>query len=88
MITEQHIRSVETCLKQLTDKSEKQWDRVLPYITFQLRQLPCESLDYSAHQLTFGENFPDNLHSMKDELIGDADPDETQMQKDLLTYGT
>jgi hypothetical protein len=61
-VAERYVRTVETCLKSYLPEYMGRLDKILPWIAFQLRQSLCETLGWSAHELTFGYNFPDQLH--------------------------
>jgi hypothetical protein len=85
-VAERYVRTVERCIKPYLDKYEGNWSLLLPWISFQLRQAPCSTLKYSAHELTFGKNFPDELDDLRDDLEGNVDPNERKLKKNVLAY--
>ena len=85
-IAERYVRTVERYIKPYLDKYQGNWSLILPWISFQLRQAPCSTLKYSAHELTFGRNFPDELDDLRDDLDGSLDPNERKLKKNVLAY--
>jgi len=58
--------------------------RILPWLSFQLRLTPLETLEYSLHELAFGENFPDRQDSMKSEFLEMTDTQGCNFKKKLI----
>jgi hypothetical protein len=85
-IAERYIRTVEDMLKPYIVENKPNWQRLLPWIYFMLRQTPNATLGYSAHELVFGANFPDALLDLKDEMMGLVDPSERQIKKNVISY--
>lgn len=85
-ICERYIRTVEQILKSYIFDYKGKWQLLLPWIAFQLRQTPCETLGYSAHELCFGKNFPDKMEEIKNDLLGESDSDERKLKKNVISY--
>ena len=85
-ICERYIRTVEKILKSYIFEYKGNWNLLLPFIAFNLRQTPCATLGFSAHELTFGHNFDDRLNEIYDDLIGVSDAAEKNVKKDVITY--
>jgi hypothetical protein len=85
-IAERYIRSVEQILKSYLFTYKGKWHLLLPWIAFQLRQTPCATLGFSAHELCFGYNFPDKLDEIKDEMIGRNENGHRKLKKDVLSH--
>ena len=85
-LAERACRTVEKCLKPYIGDNSTNWRKLLPWVAFQLRQLPCETTGFSAHELVYGRNFPDSLADLKDDLIGGVDPHEKQIKTNVVSY--
>lgn len=85
-IAERYVRTVESYIKPYLADYKGNWSMLLPWIAFQLRQTPCSTLNYSAHELAFGKNFADKLNDFRDDLEGDGNRADCKPKKDVLTY--
>ena len=85
-ICERYIRTVETILKAYIFSYKGKWHTLLPWIAFQLRQTPCATLGFSAHELTFGKNFPDTLDHIKADFIDQVNKEEKKVKRDVISY--
>jgi hypothetical protein len=43
-------------------------------------------LNYPAHKLAFGRNFPNKLDDLRDDLEGNSDPKDHRLKQDTVTY--
>ena len=48
---ERYMRTIEKTLKAYMEDKNISWHRILPWLAFQWRQLPSETLDFSPHEL-------------------------------------
>ena len=87
-ICERYIRTVETILKSYIYDYKGKWHTILPWVAFQLRQTPCATLGFSAHELAFGKNFPDTLDQIKADFIEELDGNERKLKSDVISYIT
>jgi len=85
-LAERWIRTVEMCLKSYIFEYTGNWNRLLPWIAFTLRQTPCSFNGYSAHELVYGKNLRDSLDELRDEIMGDVDTVECTVKRNVLTY--
>jgi hypothetical protein len=85
-IAERYVRTVESYIKPYLEEYKGNWSLILPWISFQLRQTPCSLLNYSAHELAFGRNFPDKVDDLRDNLEDNSDPKDHKLKKDVSTY--
>ena len=86
--TERWIRTVQHCLKSYIFDYEGKWHTLLPWIAFNLRQVPCETLGFSSHELVFSRNLHSALDDLRDEFIGDIDKKEKKVRQSVLSYIT
>lgn len=86
-LAERQIRTVSDMLKGFIHDPEfaKNWDTNLNHIAFNINQLPCKTLGYSAHQLIFGRNLRCEIEALRDEFLGMDSPDKA-VHKNVLKF--
>jgi hypothetical protein len=86
-LAERTVRTVEQILKAHIGTYKGSWHKILPFIAFNLRQVPCSLLPFSAHQLVFGENLNGGLSDLVDEFLGAEQPsDDVKVRSDVGKY--
>jgi Integrase zinc binding domain len=85
-LAERTVRTVENCLKPYITDARTNWKVILPWLAFQLRQLPCETTGVSPHEMVYGKNFSDALDDLKDEFVGSIEPHDKKMKKHVMAY--
>ena len=88
-LAERTVRTVEQILKAHIFTYKGSWHKILPFIAFNLRQVPCSLMPYSAHELVFGSNLNTSLSDLLHEFMGQKDNeegDESGVKQDVVKY--
>ena len=86
-LAERTVRTVEQIIKAHIGEYKGSWHKILPFIAFNLRQVPCALLPFSAHQLVFGENLNGGLSDLVDEFLGaEQHSDDVKVRCDVGKY--
>jgi len=59
-------RTIEEMLRKFTIDNPKQWDKLIPYLLFALREVPNSSTKFSPAELVFGRKFRGLLAVMRE----------------------
>jgi len=53
---ERTIQTLENMMRKCMEKQDKNWDVLVPYLLFAMREIPSATTGYSPSQLVFGRN--------------------------------
>lgn len=84
---ERQIRTVEQILKAYIHDFPKSWDSMLNHFAFNLNQLSCSILGFSAQELVYGHNLRNALDQIRDNLL-DVDQAGSKIKANVVTYIT
>jgi len=59
-------RTIEEMLRKFTQENPKQWDKLIPYLLFALREVPNSSTKFSPAELVYGRKFRGLLAVMRE----------------------
>ena len=88
-LAERQVRSVSDILKAYIHEPEhrKNWDTILNHLAFNINQLPCKTLGFSAHELIFGRNLRSELEVLRDEFLG-LDECQKSIKRNVIAFMT
>jgi len=65
-------------IRSLSDKFENSWDECLPWILFEFREIPVQSLGFSQFELLFGRKIGGPLSLLKSTWLSQASLDKAK----------
>jgi hypothetical protein len=86
-LAERYIRSVSKFIKAYIHDFPREWDNLLPFFAFNMRESARETTGFSAHELTFGRNLRNELENMRDDWLEVDDLNE-KVRKNVISYIT
>lgn len=79
--------TIENVLRKFVQDNPRQWDRLIPYVLFALREIPQNSTGYSAAELVYGRKMRGLLQVIR-ETWTDHDPMREYSKMSTLDYMT
>lgn len=84
-LAERYVRTTSNMIKSYIHDQPRSWREMLAHFAFCLRETPCETLGFSAHELVMGRNLSNEMQSMRERWLG-IDLDEGKKTGDVVTY--
>ena len=69
-LVERFNGTLKVMLKKFAQERVQGWDKLLPYLLFAYREVPCESTGYSPFELLFGRTVRGPLSVIKESWLG------------------
>jgi len=88
-LAERQIRTISDILKSYIHEPEyaKNWDSSLNYLAFNVNQMPCKTLGFSAHEVVYGRNLRSELDRLRDEFWS-WDAGDKAVRKNVIAFMT
>ena len=85
-LVERANQTLETMLRKFISENPKQWDMLVQYLLFALREVPHSGTKFSPAELVFGRKVRGLLDVARETWTGGGDPSDKQLKMSTTKY--